>query len=95
MQASLPDEGRLGGACSVYANAFRILRWLPRGCRVELEGEVSEVVREVVREEGRLKEVLSEEKYRKRMHQMPERGGEGLVGVWRVGGRGWGQDGVV
>lgn len=73
LQASLPDDGRMTHATSVYANAFHILRWLPRGCKVVLEGNVSEVVREVVREEGRLQSVLDEVGYAKRQHQMPER----------------------
>jgi epsin len=73
MQASLPDDGRMTHATSVYANAFHILRWLPRGCKVVLEGNVSEVVRDVVREEGRLQSVLDEVGYAKRQHQMPER----------------------
>ncbi|KAF9700284.1 hypothetical protein EKO04_001483 [Ascochyta lentis] len=73
LQASLPDDGRMTHATSVYANAFHILRWLPRGCKVLLEGNVSEVVRDVVREEGRLQNVLDEVGYAKRQHQMPER----------------------
>jgi hypothetical protein len=60
LQASLPDDGRVSGATSVYANAFHILRWLPRGCSVALEGCVSETVRKVVAEEGRLMNVLDE-----------------------------------
>jgi epsin len=67
LQASLPDDGRVGGATSVYANAFHILRWLPRGCSVALEGCVSETVRKVVVEEGRLMNVLDEVSYHKRM----------------------------
>ncbi|KZM26029.1 uncharacterized protein EKO05_0005882 [Ascochyta rabiei] len=73
LRASLPDDGRMTHATSVYANAFHILRWLPRGCKVLLEGNVSEVVRDVVREEGRLQSVLDEIGYAKRQHQMPER----------------------
>jgi epsin len=60
LQASLPDDGRVTGATSVYANAFHILRWLPRGCNVGLEGNVSETVKRVVAEEGRLQAVLDE-----------------------------------
>jgi epsin len=67
LQASLPDDGRVGGATSVYANAFHILRWLPRGCSVVLEGCVSETVRKVVLEEGRLMHVLDQVSYHKRM----------------------------
>lgn len=69
----LPDDGRLSHATSVYANAFHILRWLPRGCTVVLEGNVSELVRSVVHEEGRLQVVLDDAGYAKRQHQMPER----------------------
>lgn len=71
LQASLPDDGRMTHATSVYANAFHILRWLPRSCKVVLEGNVSEGVRDVVREEGRLQSVLDEAGYAKRQHQMP------------------------
>ena len=60
LQASLPDDGRVTGATSVYANAFHILRWLPRGCNVGLEGNVSDTVKKVVAEEGRLQAVLDE-----------------------------------
>jgi len=83
LQASLPDDHRspstastsssLGGATSVYANAFHILRWLPRGCSVQLEGNVSDGVRRVVAEEGRLQNILDDTSYLKRQHQMPER----------------------
>ncbi|EOA91817.1 hypothetical protein ACJQWK_03121 [Exserohilum turcicum] len=73
LQASLPDDGRMTGATSVYANAFHILRWLPRGCNVGLEGNVSDTVKKVVAEEGRLQAVLDEASYLKRQHQMPER----------------------
>jgi epsin len=60
LQASLPDDGRVTGATSVYANAFHILRWLPRGCNVGLEGNVSDTVKRVVAEEGRLQATLDE-----------------------------------
>jgi epsin len=59
LHAALPDDGRMGST-SVYANAFHILRWLPRGCSVVLEGHVSDNVRRVVVEEGRLMSVLDE-----------------------------------
>lgn len=76
LEAALPDTSNtaaVGTATSVYANAFHILRWLPRGCSVVLEGEVSDQVRRVVSEEGRLMNVLDERSYLKRQHQMPER----------------------
>ncbi|KAJ4991970.1 hypothetical protein SVAN01_02565 [Stagonosporopsis vannaccii] len=73
LQARLPDDGRMTHATNVHANAFHILRWLPRGCKVLLEGNVSDIVMDVVREEGRLQSVLDEKGYAKRQHQMPER----------------------
>ncbi|KAF2243591.1 hypothetical protein BU26DRAFT_464921 [Trematosphaeria pertusa] len=73
LDAMFPDDRMISGTTSVYANAFHILRWLPRGCKVVLEGNVSEIVRRVVVEEGRLQEELDEESYLKRQHQMPER----------------------
>lgn len=60
LTASLPDDGRVSGATSVYANAFHILRWLPQGCKVDLDGCVSETVRKVVADEGRLMSDLSD-----------------------------------
>jgi epsin len=67
LQASLPDDGRVTGATSVYANAFHILRWLPRGCKVGLDGNVSDTVKKVVTEEGRLQMVLDEVSHTRRM----------------------------
>ena len=64
LPADLADEQRLPSpTTSVYANAFHILRWLPRGCSVELEGNVSEPMRRVVAEEGRLQTALDEVSY--------------------------------
>ena len=64
LKADLPgtgrEDGRLSGPMNVYANAFHILRWLPKGCSVVLEGNVSDVVRKVVAEEGRLQTVLDD-----------------------------------
>ncbi|KNG44783.1 ENTH-like protein [Stemphylium lycopersici] len=73
LEASLPDDGKMTGATSVYANAFHILRWLPKGCDVGLDGHVSDSVKKVVAEEGRLQSELDEASYLKRQHQMPER----------------------
>lgn len=73
LETSLPDDGRQTGSTNVYANAFQILRWLPRGCKVGLEGDVSDTVRRVVDEEGRLQAVLDEASYLKRQHVMPDR----------------------
>lgn len=58
----LPDFDALpaGHHGGIYANAFRILRWLPKGCKVILEGNVNESVKRVVAEEGRLLEELDE-----------------------------------
>ncbi|KAH7136001.1 hypothetical protein B0J11DRAFT_176498 [Dendryphion nanum] len=61
------------GATNVYANAFHILRWLPKGCQIAIEGNVSDSIRKVVADEGRLLYVLDEKDYLKRQHQMPER----------------------
>ncbi|KAF2116323.1 hypothetical protein BDV96DRAFT_573801 [Lophiotrema nucula] len=69
----LPDERTMAGTTSIYANAFHILRWLPRDCKVKLEGNVNEQVRQVIEEEGRLQTELDETSYLKRQHQMPER----------------------
>ncbi|KAH6633444.1 hypothetical protein C7974DRAFT_171802 [Boeremia exigua] len=73
MQARFPDDNRVMHATNVHANAFHILRWLPRGCEVLLEGHVSDIVKDVVREEGRYQSMLDEVGYAKRQHQMPER----------------------
>ncbi|KAF2866979.1 hypothetical protein BDV95DRAFT_503967 [Massariosphaeria phaeospora] len=73
LQSLLPDDRVMSGATSVYANAFHILRWLPQGCKVVLQGNVSAVVKRVVADEGRLQEQLDETSYLKRQHQMPER----------------------
>lgn len=70
LQARLPEDGSMVLGKSVHANAFRILRWLPRGCKVVLEGRVSEQVMQVVREEGRLHNELDEAEYAKRQHQL-------------------------
>ncbi|KAF1969576.1 hypothetical protein BU23DRAFT_571491 [Bimuria novae-zelandiae CBS 107.79] len=55
---------------TIYANAFRILRWLPKGCKVILEGNVNDSVKRVVGEEGRLLVELDEISYLRRQHQM-------------------------
>ncbi|PSN60926.1 hypothetical protein BS50DRAFT_445191, partial [Corynespora cassiicola Philippines] len=60
LSTAFPDDRVISGASSVYANAFHILRWLPKGCKVVLDGTVSDVVRNVVAEEGRLQEQLDE-----------------------------------
>ncbi|KAF2732949.1 hypothetical protein EJ04DRAFT_544414 [Polyplosphaeria fusca] len=65
------DNG--SGTTSVYANAFRILRWLPKACKVEMVGEVNESIRRVAEEEGILRRDLDETSYLRRQHQMPER----------------------
>lgn len=53
-------EGGVVGNEGVYANAFRILRWLPRGCGVVLEGGGNEGIVRVVEDEGRLRGGLDE-----------------------------------
>lgn len=61
LESPLPaDDSRSGATVSVYANAFHILRWLPRGCSVVLEGGVGERIMRVVQEEGRLMNELDE-----------------------------------
>lgn len=67
------DAGITPGTTNVYANAFHILRWLPKGCQIRIEGNVSDSIRKVVADEGRLLYVLDEKEYLKRQHQMPER----------------------
>jgi hypothetical protein len=62
----------VNGKTSVYASAFHILRFLPKGCKVLLEGNVSEAVKQVVVEEGRLLDELDELSHLKRQHQMPD-----------------------
>ncbi|KAF2178393.1 hypothetical protein K469DRAFT_718486 [Zopfia rhizophila CBS 207.26] len=68
-----PDDRFMAGTTSVYANAFHILRWLPKRCVVSLEGSVNEQIRRVVEDEGRLQNILDERSYLRRQHQMPER----------------------
>ncbi|KAL1599007.1 hypothetical protein SLS60_008153 [Paraconiothyrium brasiliense] len=62
LDVMLPDFDTLpaGHHGGIYANAFRILRWLPKGCKVILEGNVNESVKRVVAEEGRLLVELDE-----------------------------------
>lgn len=62
LDVMLPDFDTLpaGHHGGIYANAFRILRWLPKGCKVILEGNINESVKRVVAEEGRLLVELDE-----------------------------------
>lgn len=48
------------GNTTVYANAFDILRWLPRKCEVVLEGNVCEEIRKVVEKNLDLAKSLDE-----------------------------------
>ncbi|KAM0716592.1 hypothetical protein Q7P37_008037 [Cladosporium fusiforme] len=48
------------GNTTVYANAFDILRWLPRQCEVVLEGNVCEEIRKVVEKNSNLAKSLDE-----------------------------------
>ncbi|KAK7182699.1 hypothetical protein PSPO01_11280 [Paraphaeosphaeria sporulosa] len=75
LDVMLPDFDTLpaGHHGGIYANAFRILRWLPKGCKVILEGNVNESVKRVVAEEGRLLVELDEISYFRRQHQMSGR----------------------
>jgi hypothetical protein len=65
LDVMLPDFDTLpaGHHGGIYANAFRILRWLPKGCKVILEGNVNESVKRVVAEEGRLLVELDEARF--------------------------------
>jgi hypothetical protein len=57
----VPEGGYLHATTSIYSNAFHILRWLPKGGKVQLEGTgVSESIRRVVEEEGLLMVELDE-----------------------------------
>lgn len=55
-----PEERHVPSTTNVYANAFHILRWLPKHTVVRLEGNVNEDIRKVVEENGRLSGLLSE-----------------------------------
>ncbi|KAL1627606.1 hypothetical protein SLS56_006327 [Neofusicoccum ribis] len=56
-----PEERHVpSSTTNVYANAFHILRWLPKNTVVRLEGNVHEEIRKVVEENGRLSGLLSE-----------------------------------
>ncbi|KAF2812353.1 uncharacterized protein BDZ99DRAFT_265107 [Mytilinidion resinicola] len=68
-----PEERSVASTTNVYANAFHILRWLPKGCKVRLEGNVHEEIRRVVEDNCRLAGELDEKAYAKRQHQMPEK----------------------
>lgn len=57
---AFPDDRFLSGTTSVYANAFHILRWLPKHCVVRLDGPVNEQIRRVVEDEGRLQRSLDQ-----------------------------------
>lgn len=64
----IPDDANAAPAATssttnVYANAFHILRWLPQTCVVRLEGYVSEDIRRVVEENGRLAKKLDDVSY--------------------------------
>jgi len=69
----IPDERPYGAnptsSSNVYAGAFHILRWLPRGTEVVLEGGVPAEVRRVVEEGRTLAKALDEKAYARRQHQ--------------------------
>lgn len=68
-----PEDRNITSTTNVYANAFHILRWLPKQCAVKLEGNVHEEIRRVVEDNGRLAVTLDEKAYLRRQHQMPDR----------------------
>ncbi|OCL13805.1 hypothetical protein AOQ84DRAFT_282375 [Glonium stellatum] len=68
-----PEDRTISSTTNVYANAFHILRWLPKNCVVKLEGNVHEEIRRVVEDNGRLAVSLDEKAYLRRQHQMPDR----------------------
>jgi hypothetical protein len=55
-----PEDRTISSTTNVYANAFHILRWLPKNCVVKLEGSVHEEIRRVVEDNGRLAVALDE-----------------------------------
>jgi hypothetical protein len=56
------------GNTTVYANAFDILRWLPRQCEVVLEGTVCEEIRRVVEKNSTLAKSLDEVSFSSRCY---------------------------
>ena len=62
MPFTLPgaDGSGTSGNTTVYANAFDILRWLPKQCQVILEGNVCEEIRVVVDKNANLAKSLDE-----------------------------------
>ncbi|KAF1992025.1 hypothetical protein K402DRAFT_388597 [Aulographum hederae CBS 113979] len=71
---SLPSErgGHAPGTGSVYANAFHILRWLPRPCEVKLEGTQHQAIVDVVEDIRRVGKDMDETAYQRRQIQMYE-----------------------
>lgn len=67
MPFSLPTDGSgHSGSTTVYANAFDILRWLPRQAEVVLEGNVCEEIRTVAGKCANLAKTLDEVQYARR-----------------------------
>nr|OQO19598.1 hypothetical protein B0A51_15894 [Rachicladosporium sp. CCFEE 5018] len=60
------DGNGTNGNTTVYANAFDILRWLPKQCEIVLEGNVCEEVRSVVDKNANLAKDLDEVAYARR-----------------------------
>jgi hypothetical protein len=56
------------GNTTVYANAFDILRWLPKQCEVVLEGTVCEEIRRVVEKNSTLAKSLDEVSFSSRCY---------------------------
>ncbi|GAB7336067.1 hypothetical protein MBLNU13_g08877t1 [Cladosporium sp. NU13] len=59
------------GNTTVYANAFDILRWLPRKCEVMLEGNVCEEIRKVVEKNLDLAKNLDDVSHSRYVDRLP------------------------
>lgn len=60
LPAVIPDDPVGPGTSGCYANAFRILRWLPQNCVVQVEGNMNEQIMKVVKGECTLQNALDE-----------------------------------
>jgi len=71
MPYMFPDDrgGNSASTTNVYANAFHILRWLPKSCEVILEGNVHKDIQAVVATNAEMAKQLDERAYQRRQHQ--------------------------